>query len=215
MLLSGNISQDKILNVTGATSSLGGKIEYTLTGDNLKSKINKVPVENILGMLGHDKLVQGNAEGAMTYNLKTKVGVLDIDIGSFQIKPNSTTNTVKMFIGKDPARIIYNSTKLHAKLKGDITTYTLIAKGSRSTIEITSGKIDKAANTHRAKFKFDYEKYSVTGTIGGTVDHPKILVDPSAIMESKTGEQIQKKLDKALGGDMGKAVGGFLKGMKF
>ena len=215
MKLTGSISQDKILNVTGTTASLGGKIDYTLTGDKLKSKLNHVPVENILTMLGHDKLIQGDAQGTMTYNLKSKVGVLDIDIGSFQIKSSSTTNTVKMFIGKDPARIIYNSTKLHADLKGDITTYSLIAKGSRSTIEITSGKIDKAADTHRAKFKFNYEKYNVTGSIGGTVEHPTILVDPSAIMQSPTGEKIQKKLDKALGGDMGKAVGGFLKGMKF
>jgi hypothetical protein len=55
----------------------------------------------------------------------------------------------------------------------------------------------------------------VTGTVGGSVEHPSLSIDPSAIMQSKTGEKIQKKLDKALGGDMGKAVGGFLKGFKF
>ena len=215
MVLTGEISQDKILKVTGSTASLGGKVNYTLVGDNLKGTIDKVPVENILGLLGQDKLVQGNAYGTVTHNIKTKVGVVDIDIKSFQIKPSSTTNTVKMFIGKDPARIIYNSTKLHAKLNGDVTRYTLTAKGSHSSIEVTKGKIDKVNDKHTAKFKFVYEKYVVTGNIAGTVDHPSIVIDPSALMQSKTGEKIQKELDKALGGDMGKAVGGFLKGMKF
>ncbi len=215
MLLSGDISQDKALKVTGMTKSLGGNIEYTLIGDALKSKITKVSLENILGMLGHKKLVKGDAYGTVTYHIKNKVGVIDIDINSFQIKPSSTTNTVKMFIGKDPARIIYNSTKLHADIKGDITRYSLVAKGSHSRIEVTNGKLDKVNNKHTAKFKFVYDKYEVTGTIGGTVENPRILVDPSSIMQSKTGEKIQKKLDKALGGEMGKAVGGFLKGLKF
>jgi len=215
MHLVGNISQSKILKVTGSTSSLGGKITYTLIGDSLKSDIVKVPLENILGLLGHDKLVQGDAFGTMTYDLKKKIGVLDIDIKSFQIKSSSTTETVKMFIGKDPARIIYTSTNLHVNLHGDVTTYTLIAKGSNSSIEVTEGTIDKAKDTHRAKFKFVYEKYEVTGTIGGSAENPSIMVDPSSVMNSESGEKIQKKLDKALGGDMGKAVGGFLKGFKF
>jgi len=215
MLLVGDITQDKMLKVRGSTASVGGKIAYTLIGDTLQSEITKVPLEKILALMGRDKLVQGDAYGTMNYNLKTKVGVLDIDIKAFQIKSSSTTKTVKMFIGKDPARIIYTSTKLHATMHGDITKYTLIAKGSHSRIEVTQGVVNKTNDTHRAKFKFVYEKYEVTGTIGGTVDKPRILVDPSAIMQSKTGEKIQKKLDKALGGDMGKAVGGFLKGLKF
>jgi len=215
MVLVGNIAQDTILKLTGTTSSLGGNVEYTLIGDTLKGTINKVPVENILAMLGHDKLVGGNAQGVVTYNLKTKVGIADINITSFQIKSSTTTKTVKMFIGKDPARIIYRSTKLHADINGDVTTYNLLAEGTHAKIEITAGKIDKAADTHRARFNFVYDKYSVTGSIGGSVEHPSIIVDPSALMQSKTGEKIQKELDKALGGDMGKAVGGFLKGMKF
>lgn len=215
MLLSGNISKGKMLKITGITSSLGGKIDSTFIGDIFKSKIIKVPLENILGMLGQKKLVQGNAYGTLIYNIKSRVGILDMDIKSFQIKSSSTTNTIKMFIGKDPARIIYTSTKLHADMNGDVTRYNLVAQGSHSNIDISQGKLDKANNKHTAKFKFVYGKYVVTGTIGGTIEHPRIMVDPSSIMQSKTGEKIQKKLDKALGNDMGKAVGGFLKGLKF
>lgn len=215
MLLSGEFTQSKSVKATGATHSLGGDISYTLLSDNMNVNVKKVPVENILKMMGHNALVQGEAHGTAQYHLKNKIGVVDIDIKSFKIKPSSTMDTVKMFIGKDPTRIIYDTTNLKAKINGDVTTYVLTAKGSRSSIDVTEGKIDKLKNQHTAKFKFVYEKYTVTGSILGTVDNPKLVVDPSSIMQSKTGEKVQKELDRALGGDMGKAVGGLLKGLKF
>ena len=128
---------------------------------------------------------------------------------------SSETNMLKKIIGKDPARIIYSTTTVHADIKGDVTTYTLHAKGSHSSIDITEGKIDKGTNKHTAKFKFIYDKYTFTGKIKGSADHPKVMLDPSSLMQGKTGEKIQKNLDKALGEDVGKAVGGFLKGFKF
>lgn len=215
MKLVGTLTKDKILKIRGSTDSLGGEIHYDLTGDKLHSKMTRVALENILGLMGQDKLVQGDAYGTAKYDIKKKVGVVNIDIKSFQIKASSTTNMVKMFIGKDPTDIIYSSTRLDAKIDGDVTTYTLKAKGSRSSIAVTEGKLDKEKDTHSGKLKFVYEKYVVTGTIRGTIDSPSIIIDPSSIMQSKTGEKIQKKLDKALGGDMGKAVGGFLKDFKF
>lgn len=215
LALSGDVVKDKVLDVTGETHSLGGSIVYRLQREMLKSTLTDVLVERILRMMGHTPLVQGTAFGTLVYNTKSKVGTLNLDIKSFQLKANSTTNTVKMLIGKDPARTIYKTTILKAKIDGDITHYTLNAKGSHSSIEISDGVINKIKDTHRAKFTFVYEKYVVTGSIGGSVEHPSLIIDPSAIMQSKTGEKIQKKLDKALGGDMGKAVGSFLKGMKF
>lgn len=215
LLLTGEIHKEKQLNVTGETNSLGGNIAYTLNGDILHSTLKKVSVDKILTMLGHKPLVQGEAFGTMVYNLKSKKGTLDIDIQAFQIKSSSTTKSVKMFIGKDPARIIYKTTKLHAEIDADVTRYTLIAKGARSQITIRQGVVDKVKDTHRAKFEFVYEKYVVTGSIGGSVEHPSVRIDPSSIMQSKAGEKIQNKLNKALGGDMGQAVGGFLKGLKF
>ena len=215
LLLKGHISKEKTLKVTGNTHSLGGEVVYTLLGDSLTSKIKNVSVENMLTLMGQAKMVQGNANGDIKYNIKRKKGVVDIDIDAFKIKPSSTTTMVKMAIGKDPSRIIFSSTKLHAELHAEVTTYTLLAKGSHASIEISKGRIDKKTNTHRGKFKFVYETYVITGTIGGSVDSPHISIDPSSVMQHKIEKKIQKKLDKALGKDMGKAVGGFLKGLKF
>ncbi|MFC2073605.1 hypothetical protein ACFLRS_01990, partial [Campylobacterota bacterium] len=141
LVLQGQFSKDKLVTATGLTTSLGGKISYTLTGDDLVSTINSVPLENILGTLGHKKNFLGLASGKGNYNLKQKSGVVDLDIASFQLKPSSLTNTISMVIGKDPARVIFSSTKFHADIKDKITEYTLHATGTRSGIEITEGRI--------------------------------------------------------------------------
>lgn len=211
LVLQGQFSKEKTVHVTGMTTSLGGKISYTLTGDDLVSIINSVPLENILGTLGHKKNFLGFALGKGKYNLKQKSGVVDLDIASFQIKPSSLTSTIGMVIGKDPARIIFSSTKFHADIKDKITEYTLHATGKRSSIDITEGRIDKINNTNTAKFKFVYEKYTVNGQIKGTVDDPKVTVDTTALFKDKIDDKLQNKIDKVLGGKAGE----FLKGLSF
>jgi hypothetical protein len=211
LVLQGQFSKDKVVNVAGSTTSLGGKISYTLTGDDLLSTINSVPLENILGTLGYKRNFLGSASGKGKYDLKQKSGVVDLDIASFQIKPSSLTSIISMAIGKDPARVIFTSTKFHADIKDKITDYTLHAKGSHSSIDITEGRINKTNNTNTAKFKFVYEKYSVNGQIKGTVDNPKVTVDTTALFKDKIDEDMQKKIDKVLGGKAGE----FLKGLSF
>lgn len=211
LVLEGQFSKDKAVNATGLTTSLGGNISYTLTGDDLVSEIKSVPLENILGTLGHKKNFLGLASGEGNYNLKQKSGVVDLDIASFQIKPSNLTNTIGMVIGKDPARVVFSSTKFHADIKGKITEYTLHATGTRSSIQVTEGRIDKANNTNTAKFKFVYEEYTVNGQIKGTVDDPKVTVDTTALFKDKLDDKLQNKIDKVLGGKAGE----FLKRLSF
>ncbi|RLA70230.1 MAG: hypothetical protein DRG09_03730 [Epsilonproteobacteria bacterium] len=212
IVLKGVFSKEKKLKLTGNTTSLGGKINYSLHGKELRSTITAVPLLNILGLLGHKKFFLGQAYGKGTYNIKQKSGVVDLDIRSFQIKPSSLTQTVKMFLGKDPARIIFSSSKFHADIKKKVTRYTLRAQGSHSSFEILNGSIDKRSDTHKANFTFVYEKYTIHGKIRGSADNPKVTIDTSALLkEQLSNEKVQKKLEKALGSKAAK----FLKGLNF
>ena len=209
--LNGVWSKEKVRSVTGETNTLGGNISYKVVGDALNSTIDNVPLDNILALLGHKKNFLGKAFGKGKYNLKQKSGVVDIDIKEFKIKPSPTTNTIKMLIGKDPTRVIFDSTKFHADIKGKVTEYSLHAVGTRSSIDILDGRIDKIKNTNTAKFTFVYEKYTVHGKIKGSIDNPKVTVDTSAILKDKIDEELQDQIEKALGGKAGE----FLKNLKF
>lgn len=201
--LKGVFTKDDLLDLTGETQTLGGNVSYRILGDDLVSSIENVPLENILGLLGHKKDFLGKAYGKGKYNLKSKSGVVDLDINAFKIKSSSTTQTIKMLIGKDPASVIFDSTKFHADIKGKVTEYTLHAVGSSSSVDITDGRIDKINNTNTAKFKFVYEKYTVYGKIKGSIDDPKVTVDTSSLFQDKIDEKLQNKIEKALGGKAG------------
>jgi hypothetical protein len=162
-------------------------------------------------LLGHKQIFLGEASGKMQYNLKQKSGTADLNIDGFQIKSNQMTQLIAVAIGKDPSRVIFSSSTFHADIKNNITTYELHAKGTRTSIDITEGKLDKTNQTNNATFKFVYEKYTVNGKITGSTDDPKVTLDTSAILKDKIDEKLQEKLDKALGGQ----VGNLLKGLKF
>lgn len=214
MKFEGFFSHDKTLNLNGKTKSLGGEITYRLLDKVLVGKINKVSLENILLLLGRDALFGGEVIGDINYHFEDKKGSANIKIASFHLKPSSTTKKLKLFIGKDPTRIIYKDTTLHAQINENNTTYTLRAIGSHSRIEIKNGMLDKKTDTHSGIFTFIYDKYEITGNIVGSIHHPKLELDPSAIMDNPMGKKIQNKLNHALGDEMGKAVSGFLKGLK-
>jgi hypothetical protein len=212
LVLKGTIEQkEKVFNATAKTTTLGGAIVALLSGEDAHATLTKVPVENIMGLLGQKPLFLGEASGETQYNLKQKSGTADLTIDGFQVKSTQWTQLVTAAIGKDPSRVIFSSTTLHAQMKNNVTTYELHAKGTRSSIDITEGKLDKVNQTNNAQFKFVYEKYTVNGKITGSPNDPQVTLDTSALLKDKLDEKLQQKLDKALGGQ----VGSLLKGLKF
>ena len=211
LMLQGEVSKNEVLNLTGNTKSLGGKIDYMLVGDNVNSNISAVPLENILGFLGHKKVFLGKALGTAKYNLKDEAGVVDLNIASFQIKPTTWTSTITMFLGKDPSRIIFSDTKFHAVIKGNSVNYTLNAKGTRSSIDISDGKLNKATNIHTAEFKFIYEKHTIRGNIKGTLENPKVTLDTTSLINDEMKDKLQNKVEKMFG----EKAGSFMKGLSF
>ena len=212
MNLEGNIVKGKTLKVTGTTKSLGGVIDYTLLGDLLKSKIKNVPVENILKMLGYGKSIKGKAVGTVNHNLKRKRGKINLAINDFQIAPNKMTKMLTYLLQKDPSRIIFKTTTLTADIRGDTIFYKLIAKGTRSAIEISNGKLNQVKNRHSAKIKFKYEKYTINGTISGSVSNPKIRLDTKSLLTDKVKNNVKKRVQEELDKAMKGKVGDFLKG---
>jgi hypothetical protein len=150
VVLKGKIQKSKVLTVSGNTTSVGGKFLYKLVKDTLTINIDKVPLENILGLMGQDKAFIGLVSGTLQQNMKQKMGNVNLDINGFKIKPASWTQTATILLGKDPSRIIFDSTKLKATIQGKKIHYTLNALGSRSSITISEGILDIRKNVHTA-----------------------------------------------------------------
>jgi len=213
LVASGKISKDKTLKIGGTTRSLGGDVRYMLAGNRLDTKVSNVPLPNILKLYGLVPGFLGRASGEATYNLTSRAGKADFTITSFQIKPSTLTNTLKMVIGRDPARIIFETTNLHAKIKKEIIAYTLYAKGGYSNLELTNGQFNAKTKAIRAKLKFIYGKHTFYGKIKGTADHPKVIVDTKALIKDKLKKKLNKKLQEKLKGVFGKQAETLLHGL--
>jgi len=211
LALEGTVHMAKALHVNGKTASLGGEISYRLAGNRFDSNIKAVPLPAILKLVGYPQSFLGTVSGKTDYDLKTRKGTAHLNIASFQIKPNELTRMLTPVLGKDPTRIIFNTTTFDAKMNRDIVTYALTAIGSHSRIEITEGWVDQKSKKQRAKLKFVYGKYTVYGKIKGTVEHPKVTLDTSKILKEKIESKLQKKVEEK----WGKEAGALLKGLGF
>ena len=213
LLTSGRITKGKVLTVDGTTASLGGKTVYALRGERATLTVEAVPLPNLMHLTGYPQNFLGNVSGKAQYNLASRKGSADFSIDAFQIKPNRLTALLASATGKDPSRIIFKSTTFHADINKEIVTYTLHAKGSYSSIDITDAHINQQSRSHSAKLKFVYGKDTVYGKIKGTIDDPKIRLDLQEVVKEKLKEKIrdrvQDKLQKALGDKAGALLRGF------
>jgi hypothetical protein len=215
MTLQGKITKQKALNLTGATSSVGGNIQYTLQDNIFKANIDKVPLENIFALMGQDKIVLGLATGVVQKNIKSDLGSVDIDIENFSIKPAPWTRTATMLLGKDPSRILFSSTKLKANIKGDIITYSVDALSQKASISLSQGVLNKAKDTHTAKFKLVYEKNTITGKIQGSIDNPKVSIDAKSLMNNRMKEKLKEKISDKVNSMFGEEASDLFKGLTF
>ena len=209
MLLAGTLRQHNGLHLDGMTQSLGGSVAYRLDNGLFQATLTSVPMSRLLAMMGYPQYFMGALSGKVRYGLKTKRGSANMRIAGFRIKPSPFTQALAKIFPKDPTRIIYKTTTLNAAFSPNRVRYTLHARGSRSTLDITEGRVDSRSGKQYAKLKFVYEKYTIFGTISGTTAQPKFTLDASRLIEQKVEDAIRKKVEKK----WGKGAGALLKGL--
>ena len=212
MQLGGKVlQQHNLLYATGETVSLGGTIAFLLKHNRFTMDLHSVPLERLLSMLGYPQRFLGTAEGKAVYNTVSKKGNADLVLKNFQIKPSPLTQVLTAVLGKDPSRIIFHQTHYHADINGDHIQYTLQAKGTRSSIEITQGYIDTRTKAQKGRVKFYYEGKTLYGKISGTVDTPKFALDAGSTLKANYGNKLKKKLQEKVEKKWGKEAGALLK----
>ena len=209
MLLAGTLRQHNGLHLEGTTQSLGGSIACRLDNGLFQATLTSVPMSRLFAMMGYPQYFMGALSGKVRYGLKSKRGNANMRIAGFRIKPSPLTQALAKIFPKDPTRIIYKTTTLNATFAPNRVRYALHARGSRSSFDITEGRVDTRSGKQYAKLKFVYGKYTIYGTIGGTTAQPKFSLDASKLIEQKVEDSIRKKVEKK----WGKGAGELLKGL--
>lgn len=174
LVLKGKVEKREVLKVTGVTDSLGGGIRYDLLENDFHASVRAVPVENMLHLMKFPKFAGGNASGDVNYNILTKKGGSTVTFGKFKFAQNAMTRSLRVMFKKDPSSIIFGNTTLNAEIDGDEIIYSFRAKAGKASVEIGKGLVNHKKGTHEAQMKVMFGKYSMQGSIGGTLRHPHI-----------------------------------------
>lgn len=186
------------IEFNGNSSSLGGEIVYKFEKDVVYMILKRVPVENILPLLGYKAYFLGNTFGEGWYDTRQKKGIVSVDIEDFQIKPTQVTQSIKRILSTDVTRMVFSKAHIDASIDKKVTTYTLYAMGDESAMTIEDGTINKGTKIHDAKFTLYYKNYTLHGKIEGSIDNPDVTFDTKALFDEQLSDQtIQKGLDKA------------------
>jgi len=203
------IQQHGVLNATGETSSLGGKLAFVLKHNRFTMHLDDVPLEHLLQILGYPSRFLGMAGGEAVYDTVSKKGNADLMLKNFQIKPSPLTEVLTAVLGKDPSRIIFHKTRYHADINGDTVRYTLEAKGTRSGITITQGYINMRTKAQSGRVKFFYEGKVLYGKISGTIDNPRFILDAGSTVKAQYGKKLEEKVEKKWGKEAGALLKSF------
>ena len=203
------MQQHGVLNATGETSSLGGKIAFVLKRNRFTMHLSSVPLEKLLQVLGYPPHFLGTAGGKAVYDTVSKKGKADLTLKNFQIKPSQLTEVLAAVLGKDPSRIVFQKTHYHADINGDQVRYTLQAKGMRSGISITQGYINTRTKAQSGRVKFLYEGKVLYGKISGSIDKPKFILDAGSTIKAQYGKKLEEKVEKKWGKEAGALLKNF------
>ena len=174
MLLKGKMQKKEMFKLSGVTDSLGGGISYELQDNDFHASVRAVPVENMLHIMKFPKFAGGKASGDINYNLLTRKGGTTVTFGKFKFASNPMTKSLRVLFKKDPSSIIFGNTTLNADIDGDEIVYSFVAKAGKASFEIGKGLINHKKGTHKAQMKVSFGKYSMQGSIGGTLRRPYI-----------------------------------------
>ena len=213
LLLNGHIKKAKTLKITGVTHSLGGALDYVFEDGNFNSFITEVPVENVLKMFKFPQFMGARASGKTLYHIVNEKGTLKFVLDNFQLAPNKITKNIGKFFPIDPTAMMFPKTLLEAEINSDEVIYTFVAKSKGAFINIGKGRINHQKDSHEAKIKFGYKKYTMSGSIGGSIRHPHIGFDTTGFLKDNMmmNKAMTNRAKKVLGGSFGK----YLKGLGF
>ena len=195
IMLAGEVEKNKTLKLTGQTKSLGGEIRYEVLDKNVTSAIIGVPAQNMLKMFSFPAFVDANASGEFTYNLQSKKGETKLALEAFKLASNEVTRTLKHIIQKDPSSIEFGKTSFEAVINGDAIHYTLMGKAADASLTVDNATINNEKDTHKAEIEFAYNKFSIDGSVEGSVRHPRVnFVTSGFVPDTDFFAKLEKEL---------------------
>ena len=209
------------LEINADADLFGGKATAHLKAGELTANISNFTFKGLCETLNFSRVYDGIGNGDLRYDLASKKGDFNVRIKEGRLAPSGLTDAVKLFSGRDITNEIYKDGDVTGEIDGSLIKFNAQMSAQRSDLNVTAGKFDAASGAVNIPVDLRYEKTDAKITVSGTKDAPKYDVS-SEYLKQKLGKEIDRFLERKLGGDAnatdGKnakkdAIKGLLKGL--
>lgn len=192
--ITGKIKKDKDLLVMAHSETLGGKVDFKLLNDKITKKIRGIKVTALTDMLIYPRVFDSTMDADLTYNIKSKKGVLNAKLLKGRILPNQMTFLLAQMAKFDITKEIYDETIIDSKIDDKVFISNLDMKSKLTHISSKNALLDMNKNRVDAKLRIDIRKRPVYVKIKGDINKPKVSVDAKELLK----DEIEKKLEKKI-----------------
>ena len=192
-----------LLNISGISDVASSKTDYHLTMRKFKltsinMSIKNAKLEKILYMLKYPRIFSSIMNSNISYNLKTKKGVMNTHLINGHILPNKMTFLLHNMARFDITKEIYNKTDIISHINNNIITSDLDMRSRLTHITSKNAVVDMKGEKVDAKLKIDIKKEPVYVKIKGNIKHPKIKLDIKELFMKKIQKKVNKLVPKNL-----------------
>jgi len=201
--LNGNIHKDKMVIVTGRTTSLDGVVDFKLIDNHIKADILDISVPKVMRLLGYPQIFNAKLTGTLNYNLKKEEGIIDAKLNGARLLPNQLTKLLKNIKSLDLTKEIFTQTTFLCNLYQNNIKFNMNAKSKKITLILKDANLNRETEDIDAKYTIKIGKQDISGKIKNSINFPKVTIDSAKIIEHKILNGISKYIKNGSLEDLG------------
>jgi len=196
--VNGFIEKAKNLVVTAHSDMLGGKVDVKLVDDKVTKTVRGVEVTALTDMLMYPKVFDSTMDADITYNLKTKKGLMKAKLFDGHILPNTMTFLLNQVVNFDITKEVYKKADIISKIADNIILSDMDIQSEHTRITSKNALIDTKKDKVDARLRIDIGRRTIYAKIKGNIRKPEVSLDVKEILENELRKQLEKRLPKKL-----------------
>lgn len=180
------------------TTSLGGKIDASLQGDEFRAKLDDIDTIALLKMLQYPQVFSAKANGELNYNLTKESGNLRAVLSHGHFMKTDLTNAIQRHTNTDITGLLFEGVGVDSAIEKLKLTSKFGAKSGDFSMMGENILIDLERSTINAKLKTAIKGDSVDVNINGAINAPKVDIDFSALAKKKAEQALKNELNKQI-----------------
>jgi len=197
IVVNGDISKAKDLDVNVHTKVASGNIDAKLHNDDLVANLKNVQTKGLLYMLMYPELFKASLDAKVNYNLAQSKGIFDGHVKNGKFVRNQMFNLIKQYAHVDMNKETFNG-DIGAKLNKELNIVSVDLRSNKSYIKTKDTKINTKKQTIYSELQVNANKHIIDAKIQGNINAPKVSVDLEKLMKSKVGKKVDKEINRFL-----------------